>query len=122
MALYLQMICVFIKTNPTTQKTSAVIVSEIDNVNKFALIKTANIERHFKTEYLFGTSSVAINLVASVEFLSELCCFAVPFLANYGTVPYSLVSTPVAALLQAVLQENTEPFWNSLVELRNRTV
>ena len=116
------MICVFINTNPTSERTRAVIVSEIDNVNKFALLKTANIERHFKSEYLFRTSSVATNLVASVEFFSELCSFAVPFLANYGTAPYSLGFNPVAALLQAVLQENTEPFWNSLVEMRNKTV
>ena len=73
------MICLFINTNPTSQKTSAVIVSETDNVNKFALLKTANIERHFRSEYLFRTSSVATNLVASVGFFPNcavlLCRF-----------------------------------------------
>ena len=57
------MICVFINTNPPFQKISGVIVSEIDNVNKFALITSAIIERDFKTEYLFRTCSVATNLV-----------------------------------------------------------
>ena len=33
-----------------------------------------------------------------------LCYYAVQFLANYGTIPYSVIFTPIAALLQAVLQ------------------
>ena len=41
-------------------------------------------------------------------------------LANYGIVPYSLIH--LAALLQAVLQWNTEPLRSGLVELRNKTV
>ena len=97
-------------------------MSEIDNVNKFPLINTAIIERGFKSEYSFLTFSVATNLVTSLELHSNLYYYAVPFLANYGTVPYSLILTPIAALLQAVLQENTEPFRNGLVEMRNRTV
>ena len=96
------MVCLLINTNPPFQKISAVIVSEIDNVNKFALITTEIIERDFKSEYLFCTSSVATNLVTSLEFYSDFYYYAVPFLANHGTVPHSLI--PIAALLQAVLQ------------------
>ena len=50
-------------TNPPFHNISAVIVSEIDNVNKFALITTAIIERYFKSEYLYRKCSVATNLV-----------------------------------------------------------
>ena len=116
------MICVLINTNPPFQKISAVIVSEIDNDSKFDFITAAIIDRDFKSEYLFHTCSVATNLVTSIEFHSSLCYYAVPFLANYGTVPFSLILTPIAALLRAVLKENTEPFQNGLVEMRNRTV
>ena len=116
------MICVPINTNPPSQKISAVIVSEIDNVNKFALITTVIIDSDFKSEYLFRTCSAATDLVTSLEFHSGFWYFAVPFLANYGTVLYSLILTPIAALLQAVLQEKTEPFRNGLVKMRDRTV
>ena len=44
------MICEPINTNPPFQKISAVIVSEIDNVDKFSLLTTAFIERDFKSE------------------------------------------------------------------------
>ena len=118
--LCLKMMCVFINTNPPFQKTSAAIVSEIDNVSKFALITTAIIERNFNSEYLFRTSSVNTNLVTSLQLHSNLCYFALPFLANCGTVPFSLIFTPIAALLQAVLQENTELLRNGLVEMRNK--
>ena len=67
------MICLFISTNPPFQKISAVIESEIDNVDKFSLITTEIIERYFKSEYLFRTCSVATNLMISLEFLSDLC-------------------------------------------------
>ena len=68
------------------------------------------IELDFKSEYLFRTCPVATDLVTSHQFHSSfnLCYYAVPFLlANYGTIPYSLIFTPIAALLQAVLQANT---------------
>ena len=91
------MICVLINTNPPFQKNSEAFVSEIDNVIKFALLRTAIIERDVKSEYLFRTCSDAINLMTSHEFPSDLCYYAVPFLANYGTVPYSysLILTPI---------------------------
>ena len=85
-------------------------------------LTTAIIEREIKSEYLFRTYSVATNTVTSLEFHSDLCYYAAPLLANYGTVPYSLILTLIGALLQAVLQENTEPFQNGLVKMRNRTV
>ena len=116
------MICVLINTNPPFQKISAVIVRETDNVNKFALITTAILQRDFNNEYLIRTCSVATSLVTLIEFPSDLCHYAVPFIANYGTVPYSLIITPIAALLQAVPQENTKPFPNGLVEMSNRAV
>ena len=93
------MICVFVNTNPPFQKTSAVIVSEIGNFKKLDLITTAIIERDFKSENLFRTCSITANLVTSLEILSDFWYHAVPFLANYGTVPYSLIFTPIAALL-----------------------
>ena len=43
-------------------------------------------------------------------------------LCRFGTTPYSFIFNPIAALLQAVLQANTEPFRSSLLETRNRTV
>ena len=116
------MICEPINTNPHFDDFSAVILSQIDNINKFTLMTTAIIKRDFKSEYLFRTCSVATNLVKSFEFLSNLCQYAVLFLPNYGTVPYSLILTPTAALLQALLQEKTEPFRNGLVAMRKRTV
>ena len=79
-------------------------------------------ERDFKSEFLFCTCSVPTKLVTSLQFHSDLCYYAVPFLAKYGTVPYSLILTPIAALLQAVLQENTQPFWDGLPEMWNRTL
>ena len=66
--------------------------------------------------------SVATDLVTWHQFHSSLCYNAVPFLANYGTIAYSLIFTPIVALLQAVLQANTEPFRNGLVERRNKTL
>ena len=59
-------------------------------------------ERDFKSEYLICRCSVATNLVTSLELHSDLCFYAMPFLANYGTVPFSPILTPIAALLQAV--------------------
>ena len=109
------MICVPINTNAHFQKISAVIVREIGNVNKFALITTAITECDIKSEYLFRTCSIATNPVTSFEFHSDLCLYAVPFLFNCGTVPYSLFLISIAALLQAVLPENTEPFLNNRV-------
>ena len=86
------------------------------------LITTAVYRASLKSEYLFRTCSAATNLVTSLQFHANLCSYAVPFLANYGTIPNPLIFTHIAALLQAVLQMNTEPFWNGLVETRNRTV
>ena len=60
-------------------KISALIVREIDNVNKFALITTAFIKPDFKSDYLFRTCSVATNLVTSLYYsLYLLCDYAVP--------------------------------------------
>ena len=60
-------------------------------------------------------------MVTSLDFHSDLYYYTVPFLTNYGTVPYSLFLTAITALLQAVLQENTEALRNGLVEMKNRT-
>ena len=80
---------------------------------KFIKLELQYIELDFESDYLFRTCSVATDLVTSYQFHSNLCDYAVPFLlANYRTVPYSLIFTPIAALLQAVLPANTEPFRN----------
>ena len=80
------------------------------------------IDLDFKSECLFRTCCVATDLLTSHQFHSNLCFYAVPFMASYRTIPYSLFFTPIAALLQAVLQANAEPLGNGLVETRNLTV
>ena len=92
------------------------------SINLIRLNTTAVYRAWLKTEYLFRTCSVATDLVTSLQFLSNLCNYDVPFLGNYGKIPYSLIFTPIAALLQAVLQANTELLRNGLVRTRNRTV
>ena len=98
---------------------SALIVGDI---HKFVLIKTVIRERDFKSEYFCGMCAVATNPVTTLEIHSDFCYYALPFIANYGRVPYPLIFNPIAALLQEVLQENTEPFGNGLLEMRNTTV
>ena len=71
------------------------------------LTTTAPYKAWLKSEYL----SVRVPLLPIwwCHFsLIRLCYYAVPFPANYGTVPYSLIFTPIAALLQAVLQNENE--------------
>ena len=116
------MICILTNTNPPSQKNSAVIVNEIDNGEKVCLTTTATKKRDFKSQFLFRPCSGATNLVTSFEFYCDLCYYAVPFLANYGTVPNSLIFTTIAAMLLTVLQENTKPFQNGQVGMRNKTV
>ena len=77
----------------------------MDIVKIFALLTTEIIERDFKSECLFRTCSVATNLVTPIEIHSDLCHDAVPFLANYRSVPSSIILTPIASLLQAVVQK-----------------
>ena len=61
--------------------------------------------------------------MTSFEFGSNLLCYyVVPFLANYGAVPYSFFFTPMAVLLQTLLQTNTKQLRNGWVENRNRAV
>ena len=84
----------------------------------------------FKSEYLFRTCSVAISLVTSPLISFRLLgYYAVPavlkicaVLPKYGAVLYSPIFTPITALLQAVLQANTETFQNDLVETRKRAI
>ena len=95
-----------INTNPPFLKNSAVVVSEIDNVKNFALITTAIKKHDFKSEYLFRMCSVTTHLVTSQELRSHLWYYAVPSVANYGTVPYSFNFIPILAPLQAVLEKN----------------
>ena len=66
--------------------------------------------------------SVAANLVTSLQFHSNLRYYAEPFLANHGILPFSLILTPIAALLHAMQQMNMESFRNGLIETRNRAV
>ena len=68
------------------------------------------IEFDLKVNNFFHTCSVATDLVTSLQFHSHFCYYAaVPFPAIYGPVPESLCLTSIAALLQALLQLNTEP-------------
>ena len=112
---------VFVNTDPCFRKISAVILNEIDNVKGFALITIAIIERDFKSEYLFCTCSVATNLVTSLQFHSDLCNYVVPFLANYGIVPHSLIFTPNSrtATNSATNEYGTVPEWPSRNEEQN---
>ena len=92
------------------------------SINVIRLTTTAAYRGWLKSEYLFRTCSIGTDLVTSLQFHSNLCYYDVAFLANYGTIPCSLIFTPIAVLLQAVLQMNTEPFRNGPVKTRNRTI
>ena len=50
---------------------SAVFVSKIDNVNKFALLSTLVMKCDLQKECLFRTCSVVTKLVTSFEFKSD---------------------------------------------------
>ena len=70
------------------------------------------IERDFKIEHLFPTCFIATNPVKSLEFYSNLLYYyAAPFLANYGTVSYSLSfhSYSSAATSSATSKHGTVP-------------
>ena len=58
------------------QTISAVIVTAIDNVKKFALTTNAVIERDFKRRFMFRTCSIATKLLTSLEFYSDLFLFS----------------------------------------------
>ena len=80
-------------------------------------------QKDFKNEDLFRTCSVATNPVTSPNNplpIAVLLCCAV--LANYGTVPYSLISFISAELLQIELQAKTELFRIALVKMRSQVV
>ena len=78
--------------NPPFQNLSAVVWSEIDKVNKFDQIDyNCNVDLYFKSGYLFRTCSTATDLVTSLYFHSNFCYYAVPLLAKYGTISYSLL-------------------------------
>ena len=93
------------------------------SIRLIGLITTAVYTARLKSEYLFRTCSVATNLVISLQFHSDLCYYAVPFVAKSGAIPYSLIFNPIAALLQAVLQNEhgTIPEWPSRNEEQNNT-
>ena len=96
------------------------VLGEIRNVNSFPkCLQLHYKELDIKSEYLFRKCSVATDLVTSHQIHSNLCYYAVLFLANYVTSPYSIFFTPIAALLQAVLQANAEPSGIGVVETRN---
>ena len=81
----------------------------------------------FKCECLFHACSIAANLLTSpnktIRIAVLLCCAA---LTKHGTASCFTHSFIAAALIQAVLQANTEPFKNALlnsnqiVEMSNR--
>ena len=119
-AVYFNYLCTN-HTNPPFQNFSGVKAKLTMSISLIKL-QLQHIELDFKSEYLFRTFSVATDLVTSHQFHSKLCYYAVPFLANYGAIPYSLIFTSIAALRQAVVQANTEPFRNGLVEKKSRTV
>ena len=57
----------------TFSTTRAVINIEIDNVIEFGKEQLQNIERDFKSEFLFRANSIATILVTSIEFQSIQC-------------------------------------------------
>ena len=95
----------------------------MDNVKKFDHIATA-VYVAWLQKWLFVRCVFrryrSGNITSILFRFLLICCSFLP--AKYGTIPYSLLLTPIAALLQAVLQSNTEPLRNGLVETRNWTV
>ena len=78
------------------------------------------LQSDFKSEYFFRTCYQSVDITQ--EFIPNAVLLCCADLAKYGTVPYSTIFTPITALLQAVLQANTELFRNDLVKTRNRAV
>ena len=82
---------------------------EIDAINKFSDKATAIykmwLQKWIFFPYVFRRQQSGDVTQEFIPVAVLLCC-AVP--ANYGTLPYSLIFTPIAALLQAVLQANTK--------------
>ena len=109
--------------HPPFQELSAAIKLKLTLSMRLLRMHQKFSQSDFNSEYLFPTYSVGTNPLTSLsipfQFAALLCCVV---LANYGTVPYSLFSFVSAALLQAVLQANTERFLNELVKLRNQLV
>ena len=112
-------IYVFNIMNTPFQQLSAVI--KVKFTLSISLVKMQLRAR--QSEYLLRTCSVDTNLVISsnnpIQTAVVLCG---AMLANYRTVPSSLIGINSGALLQAMLQANTEPFWNILVKTRSQLV
>ena len=109
--------------HPPFQELSAVIKLKLTLSLSLLRMYLQFLQGDFKSEYLFRTYFVGTNPVTSLNipfrFAALLCCVA---FANYGAVPYLLISFVSAALLQAVLQANTERFLNALVKMRDQIV
>ena len=75
------------------------------------------LQNDFKSDYLFLMCSVATSAVTSLSSPIQIAVLVYcDVLADFGAVPYSLISFISAALLQALLQVNTEPFRNAFSE------
>ena len=109
--------------NPLFQELSAVIILKLTLWMSLLRMQMQFKYSDIKIEYLIRTCSVATDLVTllNTQFQSAVLLRCV-VLAKYGTVLYSLISFISAALLQTVLQANTEPFGNALINLRNQSV
>ena len=92
------------------------------SISLIKLTTTVVYRAWLKSEFLFRTGSIETNLVTSLQFLSNLCYYALRILTKYGAIPCSLIFTLIAALLKAVLHMNTQPFRKGRVETRNRTL
>ena len=100
-------------------------ISKVKLTPSISLFKMQLLTRKsdIKIEDLFRMCSSATNLVTSpcfpFEFVVSLFCAV---LAYCGTVFHSPTSFNSTALLQTMVQANTEPFWNTLVKTRNQLV
>ena len=109
--------------NPQFQDMSAVSKIKMTPSISLSKMQLQTRKSDIKIEDLFRMSSSATNLVTSpcfpFEFVVPLFCAV---LANCGTVFHSPTSFNSTALLQTMVQANTEPFWNAVVKTRNQLV
>ena len=108
---------------PLSQKLSAVIEVILTLSVPISKMQVQARQSDFKSELFFHTCSVDYNLVMlPTNPFPIVVLLRCAVLAIYRAVPYSLFSFIPAALVQAMLEANTQPFQNALVKTRNQMV
>ena len=109
--------------NPLFQELNA--VTKLNMTLSLSLLRTQLqfLQSDFKSEHFSRTCSVVTDLVTSINNpVQSTVLLSFVIMAIYGELPFSLISFSSAALLPAVLQENTEPFGNAFVKMKNQLV